>query len=83
MSNTNNQLVELSELTFRKKAIQEYDFFDKMDLLKRIHTQLDDHIGDLDLACTMEIFCYNIIFIIKDRGLMYLGSVICLSIGAI
>lgn len=67
------------DLSFRKVAISEYSFRDKADLLSKIHNQL----GEPNVWCSMEVFVYNLTFLIGDKDLQYLGSVVTLSASAL
>lgn len=73
-----NEEAQKIDLTFRKKAILEYSFSEKRQLLKRIHDQLQEY----DHFCSMEIIIYNAYFILKDRGMLYLGIILFLSVGS-
>ena len=66
------------DLNFRKTAIHEYNWYAKMELLKKIHEQL----GTINHWSFMEVVIYNIVFIFTDTGLLYLGSTLSLSVGA-
>ena len=78
--NNTNKTEEMPkiDLTFRKKAILEYSFREKNDLLKKIHDQL----GEYEYFTVMEILIFNSYFIFKDGGMLYLGIILFLSVGA-
>lgn len=67
------------DLSFRKTAIHEYNFMAKVALVKRINDQL----GNKEHWSFMEVSIYNLVFVLTDRGFLYLGSTLSLSIGAL
>jgi hypothetical protein len=51
----------------------------KVALVKRINDQL----GNTEHWSFMEVSVYNLVFVLTDRGFLYLGSTLSLSIGAL